>query len=308
MATFPYPHANGSLHLGHAFTISRVELSVGYQRMLGKRTLFPMAFHCTGMPNHIKVVADKIAHEIEMFGSEFEKYPEMIESTSASAVDKAKATAVKYQFQLLESSGVPCAEIKKFTDLLYWVEYFTPIARADCTRFGARIDWRRSFITTNLNPCYDSFVRWQMNKLRAMNKIKFGERYTIYSAKDGQPCMDHDRTVGEGVHPQEYTAIKIEVKEWSDAAQKALPEDIRKMKVYLVAATLFPETMYGQTHCFVGSDINYGLYAIKDDIILVCTQRSIRNMAYQGVTGVRGEIKELGTTSLNLLLSPNHQC
>src|SRR6266852_4520487 len=46
---------------------------------------------------------------------------------------------------------------------------------------------------------HDSFVRWQMNKLYALGKIKFGERYTIYSPKDGQPCMDHDRADGEGI-------------------------------------------------------------------------------------------------------------
>lgn len=41
---------NGSLHLGHAFTISKIEFAAGYQRMLGKRALFPMGFHVTGMP------------------------------------------------------------------------------------------------------------------------------------------------------------------------------------------------------------------------------------------------------------------
>lgn len=36
-------------------------------------------------------------------------------------------------------------------------------------------------------------------------------RYTIYSPKDGQPCMDHDRSSGEGVGPQEYTLILLKV-------------------------------------------------------------------------------------------------
>ena len=53
--------------------------------------------------------------------------------------------------------------------------------------------------------------RWQFVKLKERNKIKFGKRYTIYSAKDGQPCMDHDRSSGEGVGPQEYTLIKMKV-------------------------------------------------------------------------------------------------
>jgi leucyl-tRNA synthetase len=41
---------NGRLHLGHAFTLSKVEFAAAYERMLGKRVLFPQGFHCTGMP------------------------------------------------------------------------------------------------------------------------------------------------------------------------------------------------------------------------------------------------------------------
>ena len=49
LGTFPYPYMNGSLHLGHGFTVSKIEFGAGYERMLGKRALFPHGFHCTGM-------------------------------------------------------------------------------------------------------------------------------------------------------------------------------------------------------------------------------------------------------------------
>uniref|UniRef100_A0A0E9QU68 Uncharacterized protein n=1 Tax=Anguilla anguilla TaxID=7936 RepID=A0A0E9QU68_ANGAN len=39
-----------------------------------------------------------------------------------------------------------------------------------------QIDWRRSFITTDVNPFYDSFVRWQFITLKERKKIKFGKR------------------------------------------------------------------------------------------------------------------------------------
>ena len=67
-------------------------------------------------------------------------------------------------------------------------------------------------MTTDVNPYFDSFVCWQFRKLKESNRIKFGKRYTIYSPKDGQPCMDHDRSTGEGVACQEYTLIKMKVK------------------------------------------------------------------------------------------------
>jgi leucyl-tRNA synthetase len=50
MGTFPYPYMNGRLHLGHTFSITKVEFQVQYQRLKGKNCLFPFAFHCTGMP------------------------------------------------------------------------------------------------------------------------------------------------------------------------------------------------------------------------------------------------------------------
>lgn len=107
--------------------------------------------------------------------------------------------------------------------------------------FGVFVDWRRSFITTDVNPYYDSFIRWQFNTLKAAEKVKFGKRYTIYSQLDGQPCADHDRSKGEGVGPQEYTLIKIECLELPES----MKEQFTGKKVYLVAATLRPETMYG---------------------------------------------------------------
>ncbi|KAH9948478.1 leucine-tRNA ligase [Amylocystis lapponica] len=301
---FPYPYMNGILHLGHAFTISKVEFAAGYNRLKGKRVLFPHGFHCTGMP--IKAASDKIIREMEMFGPDFSGYkpPEETPAPAASIVTQAKdkgkkgkvaakATGLQYQFQIMESTGTPRSEIPKFADTAYWLEYFPPICQADHRLFGDRIDWRRSFITTDANPYYDSFVRWQINKLYKLGKIKFGERYTIYSPKDGQPCMDHDRSEGEALGPQEYTCVKMEVVDWSEAAAAAVADKVGSRKVFLVAATLRPETMYGQTNCFVGTDIKYGVYAINDKEAFVCTHRAVRNMAFQGTTAVRGQIDQL---------------
>ena len=49
LATFPYPYMNGRLHLGHSFSLSKVEFAVGFERLNGKNALFPFGFHCTGI-------------------------------------------------------------------------------------------------------------------------------------------------------------------------------------------------------------------------------------------------------------------
>lgn len=290
MCTFPYPYMNGRLHLGHAFTVSKVEFAASYERMRGKKVLFPFGFHCTGMP--IKAAADKLRKEMEKFGNP-PVFPSAQDDAGGAAKHSkvaAKTGNVKYQWQIMESIGVPAEEIPKFADPLYWMKYFPPAAQADLEAMGLGADWRRSMITTDANPFYDSFVRWQFNKLRRLGKITFGNRPTIYSPLDGQPCLDHDRASGEGIEPKEYTAIKLKLVD----VPASLAEDAAGLAVYLLAATLRPETMYGQTNVWVGTDIEYGLFRISETEMAICTPRAALNLAYQGFSRQAGQVEQLG--------------
>ena len=218
MATFPYPYMNGKLHLGHAFTLSKVDFAVAFERQQGKRVLFPFAFHCTGMP--IKVAADGIKREMEEYGN-----PPTFPDASTSTKEKKSKVASKegnvvYKWNILQAMGIPDEEIPKFAEPLYWCTYFPPVATTDIKAFGAQVDWRRSFITTDANPFYDSFVRWQFNKLREKDLVRFGKRHTIYSPRDGQACMDHDRASGEGVDAEEFTGIKLMVIGYEGVSQE----------------------------------------------------------------------------------------
>ena len=165
LATFPYPYMNGRLHLGHTFTLAKCEFAVGYQRLIGKKCLFPFGLHCTGMP--IKACADKIKREMQDFGYPpnfeveeieddlekveiVEKVVENFEIKDKSKSKKSKAGAktinAKYQWQIMQSLGLSDEEIKRFSEPLHWIEYFSPQAIADLTSMGLKTDWRRSFI------------------------------------------------------------------------------------------------------------------------------------------------------------------
>lgn len=102
--------------------------------------------------------------------------------------------------------------------------------------------------------------------------------------------MDHDRSSGEGVGPQEYTLIKMK-------ALKPLPSKLAKLgsDVYLVAATLRPETMYGQTNCWIRPDMDYVAFKVckNGSEVFVATKRAARNMAYQGFTKEDGKFEIL---------------
>lgn len=52
----------------------------------------------------------------------------------------------------------------------------TVVLTSWCYVITSQVDWRRSFITTDVNPFYDSFVRWQYVTLKERKKIKFGKR------------------------------------------------------------------------------------------------------------------------------------
>ncbi|KAK6317474.1 hypothetical protein J4Q44_G00128740 [Coregonus suidteri] len=63
-----------------------------------------------------------------------------------------------------------------FANAELWLEYFPPQAVKDLKMMGVKVDWQGSFITTVVNPFYDSFVRWQFITLKERKKIKFGKR------------------------------------------------------------------------------------------------------------------------------------
>uniref|UniRef100_A0AC35GNM7 Uncharacterized protein n=1 Tax=Panagrolaimus sp. PS1159 TaxID=55785 RepID=A0AC35GNM7_9BILA len=122
----------------------------------------------------IKACADKLSREIEEFG-----YPPNFPKTEEESVVEEKSLAdeitkdkskgkktkamqktgtAKYQWQIMQSLGLEDEEIKKFADPLYWLDYFPPHCIDDCKKMGLKVDWRRAFITTDVNPFLDSFV------------------------------------------------------------------------------------------------------------------------------------------------------
>lgn len=158
---------------GKVYAFDHLQFAVRYQRLKGKKVLFPFGFHCTGMP--IKACADKLKREMEDFG-----YPpvfpvdsneSVVEEKSDVPKDKskgkkvnvsaagtftakfnseiffpsvqskavAKTASAKYQWQIMQSLNLPDEEIKKFANTDHWLEYFPPLAVEDLKRLGAHV-------------------------------------------------------------------------------------------------------------------------------------------------------------------------
>ncbi len=208
MVTFPYPYMNGPLHVGHAFTASRVDAYARFKRMQGYNVLWPWAWHWTGQP---------------LLGA----------SQRVARGDQ------EYIRVLREVDGVPEAELKKFVDPLYMAQYYTDEGRLAVKSIGFSVDWRREF--TTIMPTYQKFIEWQYKNLKEKGYVTRGTHPVIWCPKDQSPTGDHDRQVGEGVTPEEYTLIKFKLDE----------------NTFLPAATFRPETIYGITNIWINPDANY---------------------------------------------------
>ena len=174
---FPYPYINAYQHIGHFFTLMRVEALARFKRMLGYNVLFPQGWHATGSP--IVNAARRVREKEEK------------------------------QWKIMRDQGFSDEEIVKFEEPEYWVKFFAPEYEKDYKSVGVSVDWRRTFYTTSLNPHYDKFITWQFNKLKEKGYVTKGKFPVVWCPKEGTPVGDHDRVEGEGETPQEFTLIKM---------------------------------------------------------------------------------------------------
>jgi len=232
--TFPYAYMNGPLHAGHAFTASRVDAYARFKRMQGYNVLFPWAWHWTGQP--LVGASERIA--------------------------KGDKDFIR---GLREIDGVPEDELKKFVDPLYMANYYTNEGRIAARRMGFSVDWRREFNT--IMPTYQKFIEWQYANLRAMGYVTKGTHPVVWCTKCKSPTGDHDRQVGEGVTPEEYTLIKFKLDK----------------ETFLPTATFRPETIYGVTNIWLNPDATY-VEATVDKEKWIISEQAAQKLTEQGRT------------------------
>jgi len=212
---FPYPYVNGFAHLGHLFSSTRTDVMARYKRLKGYNVLYPQGFHATGQP--ILAAAKLVKEKNEK------------------------------QIKIMIQSGVKKEDIPKFEDPKYWIKFFSKTWIEDLKTSGCSIDWRRKFITTELNPPYDKFIKWQYNKLNENGNIIKSSHAVVYCPNCKYPIGDHDRKEGEGVTPEEVTLIKF----------------YDENNIIYPAMTFRPETTYGVTNLWVKPEETYILINIK---------------------------------------------
>lgn len=193
--TFPFPYMSGPVHLGTAYTLTRLDVVARYKRKMGFNVLFPFAFHWTGTT--ITGISDRIRQ------------------------------GDKRTIEILEKmDGVPREEIERFKDPVYLAKYYTKKNRAALEDYGLAVDWRREFHTTSLNPGFSTFVQWQYLKLKKNGYITKGVHPVVWCPRDKSSTGDHDRLSGEGVFPEKFHLVKFRLGDSYLVAATFRPETI----------------------------------------------------------------------------------
>jgi leucyl-tRNA synthetase len=243
MLIFAYPGVTGYLHVGHMRGFSYVDAIGRYKRMTGYNVMFPVGAHATG--NGSISLANKIRKELP----EWKK-------------DKSKDDGT---IGYLLRNGCPEEKLESLTEPMNVVNFFCDVyVNEYWKRFGFLADWRR--FTCTLYPDYAKFIQWQFRKLRQADMLIQKPYFAPACPNCGPVAVDASETdisKGGNAENQEYTLLKF-----------------RHGDEYLVAATLRPETLYGQVCFWVNPEVEYVKIKVNGETWIVSPQAA-QKLGYQ---------------------------
>jgi leucyl-tRNA synthetase len=221
--TVAYPYPSGGMHIGHVRTYTVPDIVARFKRMQGYNVLFPMAWHVTGTP-------------------------------IIGAVKRLKEREPKQMYVLKDVFRVPEGQLKNMAEPMGYARYFIESYVRDMKSLGYSIDWRRQF-TTN-DPHYRRFIEWQHGILHRKGLEKRGLHPVKWCLRDRNPVTTHDILEGESADIQEFTLIKFPLADGKGGKAKG-SRTRGAGRDMLVAATLRPETIFGQTNMWVNPEEEY---------------------------------------------------
>ena len=156
----------------------------------------------------------------------------------ATRIRKKDPNMIEYMLR----NGCPEEMLEQLTEPRKVVEFFNDVyVNQYWKRFGFLSDWRR--FTCTIFPDYGKFIQWQFRKLKEQGLLIQKPYFAPACISDGPVAIDASETdimCGGGAETTEYTLMKFRVGD-----------------MFLVAATLRPETVFGQTNFWVNPDVEY---------------------------------------------------
>jgi leucyl-tRNA synthetase len=209
-------------------------------------------------------------------------YPVGTHASGNQAIAFAKKVLNKDKdwINYLISNGCPKSKIKELTTPDKIVEYFNEVYQNDFwKKFGFSCDWRR--FTCTIYPDYNKFIEWQFKKLKDNELLVQKPYYATACPSCGPVAVDASETdisKGGNAEKQEFTLLKFK---YDDK--------------YLVAATLRPETIFGQTNLWINPEIDLVEIEVGKEKWIMS------NEAYEKIKYQKDDIKLIGKFKENIL-------
>jgi len=144
--------------------------------------------------------------------------------------------------EYLKSNGCPESTLVTLTDSSSVVNFFNKVYVEDYwKKFGFLCDWDR--FTCTIFKDYEKFIQWQFKKLQQKDLLIQKPYFATACVNCGPVAVDPSETdisKGGTAEKQEFTLLKFKIGE-----------------EYLVAATLRPETVFGQTNLWINPQAKY---------------------------------------------------
>jgi len=159
-----------------------------------------------------------------------------IKSGDKGKIDLYKGYVRRYVSSEAEAERI----VKTFEEPQKIVDFFIPKMIDEFKTLGLSVDWRRSY--TSGDSEHQALVEWQFGTYKKQNYLVQGKYPILFSKSLNNAVGEDDISEGDTspVELQQFTGIKFKFEDG-----------------FLIAATLRPETMYGQTNMWINPEVEY---------------------------------------------------
>ncbi|MCW1297825.1 MAG: leucine--tRNA ligase [Candidatus Parvarchaeota archaeon] len=169
--------------------------------------------------------------------------------------------------------------VESFKEPWNVANYFAEKMMDDFKSIGYSIDWRRRFTTGD--KAYKAFVQWQFRKLKESGYLIKGSYPVLFCINCNNAVGEDDIKGGDVIKPGicEFYLLKFKFDD-----------------LYLVAATLRPETIFGVTNLWLNPSATYKIIQIDGEKWVVSEEAAFK------LSKQNKELKEIGEIKASELI------
>ncbi|MFO7791484.1 MAG: leucine--tRNA ligase [Candidatus Saliniplasma sp.] len=183
----------------------------------------------------------------------------------AISLSKQLEEGDQVKIDYMKRNGATYEDIERVKDPEELVKYFNEVYKEDYwKKFGISIDFDHFTYTTRED--YKQFIRWQFKKLKEKDLLTQKPYFGTECIECGPVAVDPSETdlsKGGNADKQEYTLLKFK---YGDR--------------YITAATLRPETVFGQTNLWVDPEEEYVVAKVEDEDWIL-SEQAAEKLKYQ---------------------------